>query len=63
MKQERGLRHDDLSVQAALVVFDLQEQVCALLSGEFSRLLGIARSWDSPVSKEVWAISSPSSLV
>ena len=75
---------DDLLIQPALVVFDRQEQVGALLGGELknagevwrasawistpsssrvpSRALSAARSWDSPVSKDVWAIATPSSL-
>ena len=83
---------DDLLIQPALVVFDCQEQVGALLGGELknagevwratpsekaaptawistpsssrvpSRALSAARSWDSPVSKDVWAIATPSSL-
>jgi len=75
---------DDLLVQPALVVLDLQEQVGALLGGELknagevckapawirtpsssrvlSKALRAARSWDSPVSNEVWAIATPSSL-
>lgn len=66
---------DDLLIQPALVVFDRQEQVGALLGGELknagevwsasawistpssssvlSSCLRAARSWDSPVSKEV----------
>ena len=75
---------DDLLIQPALVLFDRQEQVGALLGGELknagevysasawistpsssrvlSKALRAARSWDSPVSKEVWAIATPSSL-
>ena len=74
---------DDLLIQPALVVFDRQEQVGALLGGELknagevcrasawistpsssrvlSKVLRAARSWDSPVSNEVWAIATPSS--
>jgi len=74
---------DDLLIQPALVVFDRQEQVGALLGGELknagevwrasawistpsrssvsSSCLRAARSWDSPVSNEVWAIATPSS--
>ena len=74
---------DDLLNQTALVVFDRQEQVGALLGGELknagevwrasawistpssssvlNRAFRAARSWDSPVSKEVWAIATPSS--
>jgi len=91
---------DDLLIQPALVVFDRQEQVGALLGGELknagevwratpslreafgygegcayrawistssssrvpSRALSAARSWDSSVSKDVWAIATPRSL-
>ena len=75
---------DDLPIQPALVLFDRQEQVGALLGGELknagevcrasawistpssssvlSRDFRAARSCDSPVSKEVWAIATPSSL-
>ena len=74
---------NDLLIQPALVVFDRQEQVGALLGGELknagevcsasawistpsssrvlSKVLRAARSWDSPVSNEVWAIATPSS--
>ena len=73
----------DLPIQPALVVFDRQEQVGALLGGELknagevcsasawistpssssvlSKAFRAARSWDSPVSNEVWAIATPSS--
>jgi hypothetical protein len=75
---------DDLLVKSALVLFDRQEQVGALLGGELknagevcrapawistpssssvlSRAFRAVRSWDSPVSKDVWAIATPSSL-
>ena len=75
---------EDLLIQPALVVFDRQEQVGALLGGELknagevcsasawistpssssvlSKAFRAARSWDSPVSKEVCAIATPSSL-
>jgi hypothetical protein len=75
---------DDLLIQPALVVFDRQEQVGALLCGELknagevcsasawistpssssvlSKAFSAARSWDSPVSKEVCAIATPCSL-
>lgn len=74
---------DDLLVQPALVVFDRQEQVGALLGGELknagevccasawistpssskelSKVFRAARSWDSPLSKEVWASAMASS--
>jgi hypothetical protein len=75
---------NDLLIQPALVVFDRQEQVGALLgsklknagevcsasawistpssSSVLSKAFRGARSWDLPVSKEVCAIATPSSL-
>jgi hypothetical protein len=74
----------DLLIQPALVVFDRQEQVGALLCGELknagevcsasawistpsssrmlSKVLRAARSWDSPVSNEVWPIAGSAAM-